>query len=93
MTQNMRLIGFKILKYEAERNPDFDGKLEIKQNMNIKSIEKHKLKTKEDGINVKFTFGIDYGELGKINIEGSILLLADSKSVKEIIFPSESFLI
>ena len=84
MEKQTKIIGFKIHKYEAERNPDFNGKLEMKQNMLIKSVEKHKLSTsKEEVLKVKFNFEINYSNLGKILIEGIILVLVDAKTLKE----------
>ncbi len=82
--KEIRLLGFNLLKVEAEKNQDFKGKLEIKSNINIKNIEKHKLDlAKQDSLKIDFSFDIDYGELGKVILSGNLFLLTDSKSLKE----------
>ena len=44
----MRIIGFNLSKIAIERGEKLDGKLEIKQNINIDSISKEKIEiTKE----------------------------------------------
>ncbi|NPE27184.1 hypothetical protein HNV12_04250 [Methanococcoides sp. SA1] len=83
----MKLIGAKFLTIEAKRNPDFSGKLELKTNINIKSVEKVD-KTK-DTLKVIYIFEIDYAELGKISIEGLLFLKGDTKIIKNIIKKQE----
>ena len=80
---NLKLIGSKLVKINAERNPEFNGKLEIKTNIKINSLEK----TKEikDTLKLSYNFEIDYNELGKILIEGILFLSGDSKTIKELI--------
>lgn len=79
----MKLIGSKFTKIEAERNPEFNGKLEIKTDIKIKNIEK--IKDAKDSIKIKYEFKVDYKELGKISTEGIIFLTSDTKKIKELI--------
>ena len=84
MEQSPRLLGFNITKIQAEKNTDFKGKLEIQSNVNIINIEKHKIEiAKQDSLKVDFSLDIDYKELGKISIHGTLFLTADNKLMKE----------
>ncbi len=90
----MRLLGSKIFKLHAERNPDFDGKLELKTNINIKSIEKYKPENvKIESLKINSIFEIKYGELGKIEIEGQLFIDAEDKEMDTIIenYKSKNF--
>ena len=80
---NLKLIGSRFTKIIAERKPEFSGKLEMKTNIKINSIEK--VKDSKDTVKTTYTFEIDYTELGKVSIEGSLFLSGDSKSIKEIL--------
>jgi len=80
---NLKLVGSRFLKVNAERNPDFDGKLEIKTNIKIDSIEK--IKETKDTVKLGYTLEIDYVELGKVSIKGLLFLSGDSKSIKELL--------
>lgn len=80
----MRLLAFNITKFGGERKPDFDGKLEIKSNINIKDLERFKPEgSKQESIKAEFQFGITYVGLGKVEIEGVVFLGADPKLIKE----------
>ncbi len=79
----MKIIGAKFIEIEAKRDPKFSGKLELKTNIQIKSIEK--LEKSKDTLKIKYIFEIDYGELGKIKIIGDLFILSDSKTIKTIL--------
>lgn len=82
----MKLLGSKITKINAERNLDFDGKLELNTNINIKSIEKFQPdKVDIESLKVNAIFEVQYSELGKISIEGQLYLSTNSENVEEII--------
>lgn len=82
----VKLLASKITSISAKRNPDFNGKLELKQNIKIKNIDKFSLdNSKKESLKVDYIYDIDYKELGKISIEGILYLGADSKVIKEII--------
>ena len=79
-----RLIGFNLTKVEAEKNPDFDGELEIKSNIVLKELEKYKPKySDQESLKVTFEFGIDYKELGKVTLHGTVFVILDNKTLKE----------
>lgn len=85
---DLRLIGTKFIEIKAQRNPNFSGKLILKTNININSIEEVK-KTK-DTLKITYTFEIDYGDLGKINIKGELFLLSNNKTIKTILKNKEN---
>lgn len=78
----MKLIGARITKINAVRNPDFSGKLELKTNIKINSVET--VKDSKGSLKVGYDFKIDYGELGNVEVSGLIFFSADSKVQKEI---------
>jgi len=85
----MRLIGFHFDKINVERFKDkidtlkINSKIDISQ---IKKIESDIFKTKEDIIEVKFSYDIIYEpDFAKIELKGNVLLAIDSKMAKEIL--------
>jgi len=85
MVQEIKLIGFKYNKLIVERNEENKGDLKITPNINIQSIDKFKSESKQDILEVKFNFNIDYSSLGKIELTGRLLLSVDSKTLKDAI--------
>jgi len=84
MAKDVRVLGFNYTQISVERNPDFEGEVKVKSNINISNIEKFKAKiAKQDALKVSFESNIDYGELGKVVLKGSMIVTADSKSLKE----------
>lgn len=91
MVKDARLLGFNFTKIGAEKNSDFSGKLEIKSNINIEKIEKHKTTSmKQDALKIKFNVDVDYGDLGKVEMKGNLFITADSKAMKETLLNWES---
>ena len=80
---NLKLVGSKLIKVNAERNPEFNGKLEIKTNIKINSLEK--IKEAKDTLKLSYNFEINYSELGKILIEGYLFLSGDPKVAKQLL--------
>ena len=80
---NLKLAGSRITKIEAERKPEFAGKLELKTNIKIDTIEK--VKDSKEAIKLGYTFEVDYVELGKISIEGILFLSGSSKDIKDLL--------
>lgn len=80
---NLKLVGSKLSKVSAERNPDFSGKLEMKTNIKIDSIEK--IKEPKDTIKLSYSFEVNYAELGSLNISGNLFLAGDQKTIKELL--------
>ena len=55
----MRIIGFNLTKVSVERQEKLDGKLEIKQNINVDNIETQKIEiSKDEALKIEFTFSI-----------------------------------
>jgi len=86
--EEIKLIGAKFLEIEAKRNPDFSGKLELKTNINIVSIEK--VEKSKDTLKVIYNFGVDFGDLGLISLKGALFLLTDAKTLKNILENKEN---
>lgn len=83
MAQEIKLVGFKYTKVIVERNEENKGDLKITPNINLQSIDKFKSESKQEILEIKFNFNIDYDSLGKIELTGRMLLSADSKTVKD----------
>ena len=84
--KEFRLIGFNLTRIEAEKNPKFSGKINIEQNIKITDIKKQKLDlTKQEAVSVDFEMSLVYKELGKINLNGTLFLILDSKTMKELL--------
>ena len=81
--KNIKLIGAKFLEIEAKRNPEFSGKLELKTNIQIVSLEE--IKKSKDTLKLTYVFEVNYGDLGKIKISGDLFILSDSKTIKTIL--------
>jgi hypothetical protein len=77
----MKLLGLKFIKILAERSRNFSGKTSIKNGIVIGKIER--VKDSKDSLEIEFKFNIDYGSLGKIELEGSVYISGDSKTLKE----------
>jgi len=86
--EEIKLIGAKFLEIEAKRNPDFSGKLELKTNINIISIEK--VENSKDTLKIMYNFGVDYGDLGTISLKGILFLLTNEKILKNILKNKEN---
>jgi len=83
--KDIKLIGFNLTKYHAEKNPKFQGKIEISSDIKITNIEKHKIEaTKQDTLKIDFELDVNYKELGKISLSGTFYLLIEPKTIKEI---------
>lgn len=84
----MQVIGFNFTKISSERKKAPEGKLEIKSNINIKSVEEDKLDLLKDKDVLKFgfEFSIDYSPgIANLSFEGSILAIAEKDKFKEIL--------
>ncbi len=84
----MTVVGFNFQKLVAERNPKVSGKINIKNNANIKEVEETDLAlgvSKQKGVKFVFEFASKYEPgLGNITLTGDVLYLADDKKVAEI---------
>ncbi len=80
---DLKLVGSRLIKINAERNLDFNGKLEIKTDIKINTLDK--IKETKDTIKLSYDFKINYGELGEIFIEGILFLSGDTKTIKNLL--------
>lgn len=82
----MQIIGFNLIKISAERKEKQQGKLEIKQNINIDDISEDKINiSKEEVIKITFSFNVDYSpDFAKLEIKGQTVLLPGKDEAKEI---------
>jgi len=82
----MRIIGFNLSKISIERKEKIDGKLEIKQNINIDDVSKEDIAiSKEDGLKIDFTFSINYDpKFAEVEFKGMVLTLPEKDEMKKI---------
>jgi hypothetical protein len=87
----MRIIGFNFTKISIEKLKEpSDLKEQLKVNTNIDvpeltGVKSDILKTKEEIIEAKFIYGINYDpDFAKIELGGRILVTVESKVAKEI---------
>lgn len=83
----MQIIGFNLNKISAEREEKSQGKLEIKQNINIDHVSEDKINISNKGIiKVSFTFSVDYSpNFAKLELKGQTVLLPENDELKEIL--------
>ncbi len=87
----MRVIGFNFTKISIEKLKEpSELKEQLKVNTQIDvpeltEVKSHLLKTKEEIIEAKFMYGINYDpDFAKIELEGKILVAVESKVAKEV---------
>ena len=82
----MQIIGFNLTKISVERKEKTEGKLEVKQNINIDDISKDKINISEKEIlKLNFTFNVDYSpNFAKVELKGQTILLPEKEELKEI---------
>ncbi len=85
----MKIIGFSFNKINIEKFNDKVENLKINTKIDvseIKNIKSDFFKTKEEIIEVKFTYDINYDpDFAKIELAGMILLAIEPKAVKDIL--------
>lgn len=83
----MQIIGFSLNKISIERKEKQQGKLEIKQNINIDDISKDEINISDkEIIKLDFTFSVDYSpDFAKVELKGQIILLPEKEELKDII--------
>ena len=83
------IIGFNLSRIEAERSPSIKGKISIKNNVQVKDIEKADLflgNSKQDGLKFKFEYVSSYEPgAGKILLTGDLLAVEEAEKAKEIV--------
>lgn len=86
----MPIVGFNFSKIDVVRKEKtVTGNISINNNVAIKNIEEADLsigKDKQDVLKFSFEFNSKYEpEIGNISLGGSLLLLDDSKKIKDIL--------
>jgi hypothetical protein len=84
----MQVIGFNFEKISAERKKTPEGKIEIKSNINIKSITQDKVELIKDKDVLKFgfEFSVDYTPgIAELKFEGSVLIIFEKDKTKDIL--------
>ena len=82
----MPIIGFNFNKITVERKGPVKGKVAIKNNVQIKSVEEAKLKSgKQSSIKLDFEFISSFEpKLGEINLTGTVMYMGDSEKLKNV---------
>lgn len=85
----MTVVGINLYKITAERDPNFSGKVSIKNNATIKDVQKTDLflgKTKQEAVKFMFEFSSKYEPtLGNIILSGDCVFVEDAKVIKDIL--------
>ncbi|MBT3691218.1 hypothetical protein HOG16_03185 [Candidatus Woesearchaeota archaeon] len=83
----MPIIGLNFDKIGAKKDNKITGKLEIKNNIKISSVEQEKLSltNSEDILKISFEFKVAYEpKIGGIQINGHILYMDEPKKIDDI---------
>ena len=83
----MQIIGFNLNKISIERKEKQQGKLEIKQNINIDDISTDKINISDkEIIKISFTFSVNYSpDFAKVELKGQIVLLPEKEELKDML--------
>lgn len=85
----MAIVGFNFTKVSAERGTPARGRIEVKNNVQIKEVEKTDFSfgaAKQAGLKMIFEFKSVYNpRIGEIAFEGEILDLEDDKVVQDVL--------
>jgi len=84
----MQIIGFTLTKILIERKNDIKGKFKVNSKIDIKEVKEEKVSVVEnkDVAKVEFEYSIIYDpNLADISFRGFVLLMGDSKEIKDFI--------
>ncbi len=83
----MQIIGFNLTKVLVEREEKIEGKLEVKQNIDISDLSKEKIPFSEgEAVKIKFNFTVTYDpDFAKLNLEGYLILMVDKDEMKKFL--------
>jgi hypothetical protein len=85
----MAIVGFNFMKIQAEKESPATGKINIKNNVTLKSVEKAKItlgKNSPDAIKYIFEFTSRYEpKIGYITLGGEVISVEDDKKIKELV--------
>ncbi len=84
----MKILGFNFTKISAEKFSGNFKEMKVGNKIDIMDVSDAKqdiIKTKDELLNIKFFYGLDYSEnIAKIGLEGNLLVSVDSKTYKEV---------
>jgi len=85
----MKLLGFNFTKIQVEKFKERVEGLKIGTRIDVSEINEAKagiLKTKDEILAVKFTYGLDYEpEMAKLDLEGNLVISLESKKSREVL--------
>ena len=85
----MKIVGFNFKKISIEKTLDKFKDLKINTNIDIvmvKQIKPEIFQPKEELVEVEFDYHIDYNpNIAKISLSGTVLVMADTKIIKNFI--------
>lgn len=84
----MQIIGFNFEKISVEKKKQLGGKIEIKQNINIKEIssEKIDLFKDKDALKFGFEFIVNYSpDIAELKFTGIVVSVMEKEKTKEIL--------
>lgn len=81
------IIGFNLNKIEVERSPSVKGKIGIRNNVQIKDVQKADLflgKSKQESLKISFEYTSIYEpKAGKVLLLGDVVAVDEAEKVKE----------
>ncbi|MBS3174682.1 hypothetical protein J4440_02270 [Candidatus Woesearchaeota archaeon] len=83
----MAIVGFNFTKINVERTGKLDPKDKIANSINLLEIQEEKLPFSEGKglLKLDFQFDITYGKVGKMSLNGVVLLMDEPNKTKEIL--------
>jgi|TARA_Y100000310_G_scaffold176084_1_gene176232 hypothetical protein len=85
----MKIVGFNFKKLNIEKTSDKFESLKINTNIditNVKQIKPEIFQSKEEIVEVEFDYFINYDpDIAKLSLSGTILVMAESKIIKDFI--------
>lgn len=83
----MQIIGFNLTKVLVERKEKLEGKLEVKQNIDISDVSKEKIPFSEgEAVKITFNFTVTYDpDFAKLDLQGYLIVIVDKEESKKFL--------
>jgi hypothetical protein len=84
----MQIVGFNFSKISAEKKKEPVGKIEVKSNIDLKSVETEKMDMIKDKevLKFNFNFSINYEPaIANLLFEGKVLIMFEKEAAKEVL--------
>ena len=83
----MQIIGFNLTNVLVERKEKLEGKLDVKQNIDIADVSKEKIPFSDnEAIKIDFNFIVTYEpDFAKLNLKGYLVILVDKEEMKKFL--------